>query len=321
MAPAPEARQGYQSVYLEGQLDRVTGVFTSFEKENERINGEWKEFRPTMAYRLRNVCLANGFLYKGAMKATLSPEKEKLIISADYEEIDQAFLTSTYCSNLYFGHFVYDELPATMLAESLGTPIMTKRQPYFHEPEYRDLFDLQARSVERAKIKEVVMTDDFPWNDFKVERIRKMRAKLREQLGAANPPGIYYRRGRSGASRFMVNEAEIEACLAKRGFAIADPQTQSATEMFKQGIGAEIVVGIEGSQMAPSLFSVKDGGAFLALQPPNRFNNHAKDRTDAMGLTYGFVIGLLEEEGFRIDVGELERTLDLLYAKIRPATV
>lgn len=321
LAPAPKERKGYKSIYLEGQLDRVTGVFTSFEKEKERVSGEWKEFRPTMAYRLKNVYLANGFLYKGAMKATLTAEKERLIIPADHEEIDQAFLTSTYCSNLYFGHFVYDELPTTMLANQLGPPIMTQRKPYFHEPEYRELLQLHARPVERAKIKEVVMTDDFPWNDFKVDRIRQMRSLLREKLGVANPRGIYYRRGKSGASRFLVNESEIEDFLRKRGFVVADPRTQSATEMLRQGIGAEIFIGVEGSHVSPGLLSVKDNGACFVLQPPNRFNNVAKDRTDAMGLTHGFVVGLETEEGFRIDLDELDQTLELIYAKIRTPAV
>ncbi|HEY9887369.1 MAG TPA: glycosyltransferase family 61 protein, partial [Candidatus Obscuribacterales bacterium] len=319
--PAPVARPGYKAIYLENQLERVTGVVTSFEKETERISGAWREYRPTMAYLLRNAYLADGFVYRGAMKAPLVPDKEKMIITGAFDTLDQAFLTSTYCGAIYFGHFVYDELPMTLLADGLADPIMIDRQPYFHEGEYRDLFNLYARPVQRAKIGELILSDDFPWNDHKVARIEQMRSRLQEKLGAANPVGVYYRRGRSGSSRFLENEPAVEDFLRSKGFVIVDPQTQSATEMLRQGIGAEIIVGIEGSQMAPGLFSVRRGGAFLALQPPNRFNNHAKDRTDALGMPYGFVVGLPSEAGFTIDLTELEQTLDLLYAQIRPAVV
>ncbi|NER79800.1 MAG: glycosyltransferase family 61 protein [Leptolyngbya sp. SIO1D8] len=316
LAPPPKLSLNRKAVYLENQLDRVTDAGTSMEREYQRITGQWQEYRPTTAYLLKSAYLANGYLYKSALKTTLTSDKESLFLSNPYEKIDHAVLTSSYCGNVYFGHFIFDELPLTLAAKKLGKPISTYREKFYHESEYRVLLNLYSHPVSQASFKEIIVIDDVSWNDYKVERIESMRSRLRELIPTKNPKGVYYRRGTSGSSRLLINEAEVENFLAKKGFIILDPQKSSAQEILKESMEAEIIVGVEGSQLAPGLLSVKNEGAILTLQPPNRFNNIYKDRADPLNIIYGFLVGLPIDNGFKINLEELDKTLDLISSEI-----
>lgn len=315
IAPPPEKAKNRSAIYLENQLDKVMGVFTNFDLEYERATGKWNEYRPTTAHLLKSVCLADGFLYKGAMKLPLLPGKERMIVPGDYEKINHGVLASSHISNLYFGHFLQDELPLTLAAQKLGEAFVADRKPYGHEPEYRELFNLYPRRLKRAKFEEFVIIDDISWNEDKGKRYEQLRSQLREQLPVPNPPGAFFRRGRSGSSRVLVNEPEVEDFLAQRGFVILDPQTSSARELLSKSLGAGIVAGVEGSQLVAGLLSVKSGGTVLALQPPYRFNNWYKVLADGIDVFYSFLVGSPVEDGFEIDISELDQTLDLIDAK------
>lgn len=315
LAPPPVKANNRPAIYLDNQLERVTAVPTNYQQEYERVTGTWKEFRPTVAYLIKSAHLAEGFVYKGAMKTPLLRKKENWILSGDFERIDHGVLTSTFVSNVYFAHFIQDELPLILAGQKLGESITPVRKLYGHEPEYRDFFQLYSRGIERAKFKELIMVDDISWNDDKVERYETLRSRLRDRMPAANPPGAFFRRGTSGTARLLVNEPEVEEFLAQRGFVILDPQTESATDIMARSLGADIVAGVEGSQMAPGLLSVRDHGTVLTLQPPNRFNNLYKVPADGLEMAYSFVVGQPCEDGFRVDLEELGRTLDLIHAQ------
>jgi len=58
---------------------------------------------------------------------------------------------------------------------------------------------------------------------------------------------------------------------------------------------------------------MRPGGAFLTLQPPNRFSNPIKNYADALGFGYGFVLGHQSgQDAFRVDLDDMLATLDLL---------
>ena len=72
------------------------------------------------------------------------------------------------------------------------------------------------------------------------------------------------------------------------------------------------MVGVEGSQFSHAIYTVADNGAFLVLQPPDRFSMAYKEYTDRVGLTYAFVVGTPDEDGFRVETDRLQRMLDRL---------
>jgi hypothetical protein len=317
LAPPPKTPKSFSAIYLDNQLDKIISVPANGSRilEYARIKGEWKEFRPTIAYLLRSPLLANGCLYKGSMKMPLLKQKERMILFGDCDFLDTAILSSSYVSNVYFCHFIQDELPLILSGQKLGEPITPLRKAYDHEPAYRDFCGLHTRQLTSAKFNELLVIDDISWNDDKVERYEMLRAHIKNLIPASKPVGAFFRRGSSGSLRLLVNEPEVAVFLEKRGFVILDPQNSSAKVIMEKSMGAQIVAGVEGSQLAPGLLSVKDHGTVLVLQPPNRFNNIYKVVTDALEMSYSFVVGSPADKGFKIDINELGKTLDLIAAK------
>ena len=130
-------------------------------------------------------------------------------------------------------------------------------------------------------------------------------------------PGVFILRGNSGTTRVMVNEIEIaEQLRDKYGFRIVDVTKQSASEIISACVGAQILIGIEGSHLMHGLMVLQPGASVLTLQPPYRFCGVIKITTDMENLNYGFVVGIPKEDGFFINLEEVERTIDLLPLKL-----
>lgn len=72
------------------------------------------------------------------------------------------------------------------------------------------------------------------------------------------------------------------------------------------------MAGVEGSQLIHGINVLSPGASVLTLQPPDRFVCFYKYLTDRDQQHFGFVVGIPNGIGFRIDLDELERTLDLL---------
>lgn len=317
---APPGRyRAKPAIFVEGEFDKV---IADTRKERARTlhnfdkaAGEWLHATPTVAYLFKSAYLADGFLYKGALKVPFLEKRESLVVSNDFERIDHAVLASQILVDKYFAHLIVDELPLNLAAQRLGQPVVPEREQYVHEPEYRHLFNLHPRQVKQAKFDELILIEDAFWNDDKAERFEQLRAQLRRQMSPSSPVGAFFRRGSSGHARVLINEPEVEAFLESQGFVILDPQNSSATELLTQSLDAGIVAGVEGSQMAPGFLSVKNRGTVLTLQPPRRFNIFCKGLMDSLDLTYSFVVGDPAEQGFRIDIDRLARTLDLITQK------
>ena len=300
------------AVYLDRELDKVTAVQeqTSYDIEIDKIRGVRKKHAATVAYLIRNVTIHNGHVYKGAIRHSLVTTKDSLFGWGTTEYISNASLACTWCGNLYFGHWIRDDLSLTLAAQQLADAIVVARKTYSHEPEYRHLFNIQVHTVDRARCEDLIVIDDIGQNKFKRERYNFLRSRLKLLDPPHRKHGVMIRRGTSGTSRILVNEAEIEQFLEDQGFIIIDPKKTSATEIVRKTLGAKIVIGVEGSHLAHGIFSMVDGGTILTLQPPYRFNNVYKDYTDCMDMRYAFVVGKQVPGGFVVDIEDLGRTLD-----------
>ena len=130
--------------------------------------------------------------------------------------------------------------------------------------------------------------------------------------GQSGARGAYLRRRGHGATRVLENEAELEELLTAEGFLVVDPQAESLSSLWQKLAGAPIVVGVEGSHLAHGLFTMRDRGALVCIQPPRRFNNVFKDYTDCLGLTYGFVLAEESAGGFQLRGEDLMSTIELV---------
>lgn len=318
ICPAPDpSRKLPSAIALDGQLDRVTGLCpskTTFQREQAVLTGEWKDLRATTAYLLKNASLLSGYVYKGPMKHTLVSEKEKWVGNEKTDFIEKAALACTYAGNRWFSHWMTDNnLTLELAAKELAEPIICEHKHYNHAADYGNFFELETpQTFQQVRCGKLIIIDDVPQNDYKRERYNLLRNRLKKVGGDRSGHGVMILRGTSGERRLLVNESEVAQYLADRGFTIIDPQRMSVKEIVSSIQGAKIVVGVEGSTMAHSFFSIADGGTIFTLQPPDRFVALYKEYADCIGLHFAYVVGYPAPQGFTINLDELGKTLDLI---------
>lgn len=302
------------AIYLPTELDKVTGVAeqTTYENELKRIQGGLVQHGATTAYRLRDVEICHGYIYKGAMKLPLTTKKESWLNQQKMEHIAEAALACTLYGNRYFGHWMTDDLILNLAARELAMPVRTSQALTPNQIKYSNLFEINSTPVSYTKFKELIIIEDYAQNQFKKQRYQYLRSKIKPLGSSSVSPGVMLLRGKSksGVQRCLVNEDKIAEFLSSQGFIIIDPEKIPAEEIVHQTVGTKTIVGVEGSQLANGLFTVADDGVILTLQPPYRFNNVYKGRADCLGMKYAFVVGKQIEDGFEISIEDIVKTLE-----------
>jgi len=302
-------------LFDEADLARVTGyaLASSAEIERPRLRGGPLEHGATRAYLLRDVSLMDGHLFCPGMTYELSDGPVPWTGHEPQSERDQAVLASTHYGFRFFGHWVGDDLPLRLLAAEFGEPVTWDQPPTPHQRDYARRLDVEVEALGATHFGELIVIDDRGQNADKRRRLSLLRERLRRPLPSESHPGVMLLRGLTGERRLLHNEDAIAERLRRRGFTIARSGDPCTAELIDACAGAQVVVGVEGSQNAHGLLGVADGGTMLALQPPQRFGNVYKDRCDCLGLRYGFVVGHAQADGgFTIDADALERLLDRL---------
>ena len=310
------------AIFLEGDLDKITAVMedTTLKQEMARISGGEIEHAATVAYRISDCELLDGSLYKSSVRLPLTKQSGRLIGAEVNEFIPEGALAGSYYGSFYFGHWLTDDLTLYLAAEPLGKPVTPARPPYGHEPDYRELLDIQPHRATRARFGSLVIFDDFGQNSFKRKRYEEIRARLLKVPAAATGGRVCIRRGHQGVARTLTNSTEIENILLSQGFRILDPEHSTVHEIIEATRSARLVVGLEGSHMLHCIYTMAQSGGICVLQPPYRFNNVLKNYADCLGMTYGFVTGRAREGGFFVDPGELIQILDKIDRAL-PATL
>lgn len=305
------------AIYLDGELDRILALQpdTNLAFEMDRLNGGSRRHSATTAYRLDRATLAGGAIYRGAMKHNLIDGRPPAETFAAPERISTATMTTTWCSSMYFGHWLADEMTAALAAQRLAPAVCLRRTYSAHQEQYAAVFDLSPRPISCARFEQLWVLDDVGQNRFKRERYETLRRRL-APLAGSPPHGVWIWRGRTGAPRMATNEDQAADSLARRGFLILEPHDQTVEQVARASLGARIVAGVEGSHLYHGLYTIAEGGAFLAVQPPKRFNNVIKDYTDCMAMRYATVVGNVEGDEYSIDLDRMNRTIDLVEAAI-----
>lgn len=305
-------------------LDRITGVGirTTKDAELQRIMGGQQQHGTVTAWELRDATLSGAFIYQRALKHRVDGRPEQFLKSAPTIRIDEGVVSCTYFGGRYFGHSIRDDMPMTLLASSLGTPVRTSATLFEHQRAYLRMADLHATPFDSTIFSRLTVIDDHHQSVHRIQRTRQIRSRVRATLPSSEHAGVFINRGDSGAARCMANEAEVEQLFVSRGFAIVDPGKMNALDILSMVGGARIVAGVEGSHFAHGLVSCADDCSFLVLQPPGRFNNVYKDFTDAMDMRYAFLVGTQASgDTFSIDLGALARMLDHLQSFGAPSRI
>jgi hypothetical protein len=269
---------------------------------------------PTRAFLIKDAWLIDGTIYKEDAVHFIRPRSNRRVfLTRIHTEIDRGAAYCTAPGSKYFGSWLMDDCVTYPLAASEGIPITTDQALSPHQVAYEGSLEMTPRRVRGAYFKELVLFDDVGQTRDKHRRFRAIHDKLLAGIPTPHPhPGVFLLRGSVGQKRILVNELEIAEYLHReRGFKIVDPVKADLQTIISACAGSKMVVGVEGSALMHGILLLATGGGILTLQPPDRFVSIYKDLAERDGQDFGFVVGVPNDDGFRIDPSEIMRTLDM----------
>ncbi len=314
-------REHPAAISLPLELERVQSVHeeTTREIEFERLRQGVRRHGATVAYRLENAVLAQGTVYyrggynviRGGSGA-LTPRRRDFFREAQ--------LCTNNVIERYFGHWLNDGLLLGQLAEQMSLQgLILKREPWLHEPEYRKMSGVEATQTEHALVERLWVVDDRGVNESWIARVQRLRDRIQSSVTKAGPKRIMLTRGKMGSQRKLVNSAELQEQLQKRGFEIINPEEEFARSIVSAIASADLVVLVEGSAQGHCTYALPLGSTLLTIQPPTRFVTISKARADAAGYHWAFVVADPHPAGFYLSVDRLMRTFDeILRVTSRP---
>ncbi len=311
LAPA-QSKPAAPALYDPAELNHVQGTWsgTTVAAEVHKLISPFQDHAATRAFLLKDLDVVDGYIYGGRWKSRLLPVGPPIWASAPEAHIPHATLACSWSGNVYFGHWVTDDLSLYLAAAELGNPFTLERKPYLHEPQYRELLQVPNPALRRAHFDEMILLEDVGQNDYKRRRYELLRSRLRAQARKPGSKHVFIRRGTSGEARRIVNSSEVESFLSAQGFAVIDPEALTPVDIAAQLQDARIVISVEGSQLAHALLSMAQGGILCCIQPPWRFNNIHRGHTECLGMRYAILVGRTCDGGFRVEIDGLKRLLD-----------
>lgn len=307
-----------RAIFHLGDLDKVTAVQheTDIARERVRIFGGERTHAATVGYRLRDVQVVDGRLYKGCMKYNVRGGGASVLTHRLQHEINFGCLSSSPMGCKYFGHWMRDDLPRYLASLDIGPALTVVKKMTPHQFSYASVFGINAVPLNNGVVKDLVILEDFGQNKHKRERYNFLRAEIQRKYPISSKSGVFILRGNSGDKRQLLNEHEVIEFLKKKDFNIVNPEKESVDQIISK-CRVDILIGVEGSHLSHFNYSGNDQGAIIAIQPPDRFNNVYKDYADCVDMTYGFIVGNRHSSGcFTVDIGGLDDILNQVVHKI-----
>lgn len=313
------------AVSLPDAFDGVIAHIQESDRELDRVrvSGGARTHLPTVEYELEHARLKGSYLKTGryvrrfetGMPVTVAGEE-----SGRPRYFEKAFFSTQIFSGLYFGHWVRDSLVSEMYAQSQGLPaVALARGLWRHEPDFRQMSGLACDYVVDGAVGKLTLLDDRGLNRHWRDRFSRVRGALREQGGSLEGesagPLIFLGRGNDAQQRDPVNGEELWTQLSEMGFRTVVPSSLSVREIALALRDARLIVSAEGSHLNHVHYFVPDGIKLVVLQDPRRFLAYHKDLVDYCDGLFGFVVGRPDPDladRYRIDLGDLKRTIDLM---------
>lgn len=308
---------GGPAFFLDGQFDKVVGVTRSstLQRELTLIQAGVRHHRETRLFDIGSAVLLDGTIYKGGRKRKfrkIDPVQRETV------QLDAACLISSFVGVKYFGHWLADDCLSYELGKQYAPPLCVRTPPWSDKQFYADVFQQDWTPTDRARIGRLFVLSDFAQNDLKMQRYSKFRKLLRRSLPSPGEDDIVYlKRGSSGANRSMGNEDAIIDLLASQGIAICEVEKDPISVTLQRLLGAKLVISVEGSQLAHTIYSLRQGAGVLVIQPPYHFNACHKAWMDRLGMSFGFVVGDSTTTGYDLNPEELMATIDLMLKHVR----
>lgn len=228
---------------------------------------------------------------------------------------DEIILVNSMQGLRYFGHWLSDDVSAFEAyrgdprVRSLPLPAWGDVAPYL------DLFGQDWNQQMVMRTRSLRIARDLGFSARKADRYRSLRQRLRARMGTAGGTGkvVFLKRGPSGARREIVNTAELEQRLADAGVAII--QAEGGKDFIHALLDATVIIAVEGSQACHAIYTLRNAGSLLVLEPPDRFYAAPHEWMRILDLNCGVVVGTVAEGGFVIDPDEVLAMVDRLLAR------
>ncbi|WP_341209391.1 glycosyltransferase family 61 protein [uncultured Sphingomonas sp.] len=311
------------ALFLPDELDRIVAHYPGVAPKDDldRLLHTSRIEPATTAQVVPDVIVADGTLLRhgGVQVIRPGPGKRKML-RGHFATLPEAMLCADYVIDRYFGHWVADGWSREQLAiERAMVPMVLDPARFGHSEGYRALFDLPARSIADTRVRRLWLIDDRGYNPARMERFRRVRARLRAAVaGRGGGDKVFIRRGAQAAGRNLCNEAEVIAALSARGFTIIAPDTLPVAQIAGALRDARIVVGVEGSALAHANAVLDPGACVFAIQSPASFNTIHRLATADVGLRFAFSVGdVATGDDFTMPVARLLRAIDMVEAAMR----
>ncbi len=297
---------------MPGDFEKITAVQheTTEEIERIRVEGQPREQGATRRLIYRDVLATpHGFYLANCGLQLSGGMRIGELLRARIHHEPKGFYATSQFSLRYFGHWLREALPSTLLKrpdEALYLPIP---KAWRHAQSYADALGIDRLSADYVHFDEMVFADDLGHNSHQRARVREIYDRIQALCGESGAPGLYIRRGGSGAQRMLVNESEVIAALERRGFAVVSI-SDSLETIWKKAGGVPVVVSMEGSHHNHGLFAARPGALHVTINPADRFNTVFADSVAVFDARLGTVVAPRAEGGYVVDVASVLELLD-----------
>ncbi|OQW69067.1 MAG: hypothetical protein BVN34_06035 [Proteobacteria bacterium ST_bin12] len=309
-------------IIIEKQLARFTGCAVEsigLERTLESLFITEATFKPTKLLPFGRSYVFGG----GAVNCNKEYFRAKIYPSSktSYQKIKSAILISNSNSEIYYGDWFLDELPAAKIDfDSSQSIAFRKPDGWQHSREYLDIFNIGINYGFRGIVENLYLLTDSSQNSYKQNRYQSLRQELEQyNFQDANFSGTYILRGSNtqGAPRVLDNENELIAHLKKQNFNILDLEKMSAKEIVKRLWNTPMVIGVEGSALTHAILPLRKFGSMLVIQSPKRLSLALKGILDARNNPFGMYVckpSLKNSHCFSVDSFS---DIDFLIEKLR----
>lgn len=300
-------------IMLEGDWDNITAfqLETTERAERLRIFGGERQHAATMRYTFRDVlatphgCFTAG---KSIYRHGALPHRD--ILTGPIAQFDRGFYALSPILTKYFGHWVHDGLSTTLLARDDERLYFDAPPNWPHAQGYLDRLGLGQIPYRLAHFDRLTVSEDVGQNSNRAARRRQIQARMQEILPPRSAPGVFIRRGATGAARILLNEDEIANLLAARGFNICSAQDDLDT-ILAACAGVDLVVNMDGSHWAHATFAAALGALHVTLSPADRFNGLNAEYVTALNQRFATLVVPQSGAGYLADADRLLRLIDL----------
>lgn len=304
------------AIFLPGQLERATKVIEGGDLAQSRayLAGTVVTHSEVVEYIIRDA-----FVHPGGVDlwgSRLYASRPRLLDAMPlwYPEIERAAYCMDAVSRERFGHWLTDACPTSLLAQDGQLPIIDVKSDWPHAMAYGAAFNIEPAQGP-FRVQYLSVFEDLAQGSSKRARYRQLRSRLAAALptrGGANC--IYLRRGETGDRRVLNNEDAVMHLLDRRGFRTVDVHNLELAEIHAELRNASIIVSLDGSHITHIYYLAPEKATLVTLIPDDRFVDVHKNYCDCIGMKYGFLVCRRAEDGYDVDLDDLERTLDLIPA-------